>query len=254
MNGIFTIAKRDFISHIYSVKAGLIFWVFLMFIGVFFQAFISTYMQMQQSAPMMGGQAPTLEQLVKAIFANTHFILMFIVPGLTMGAFAEEKRLKTFRLLQTAPVTSMEIVLGKFLANAGLMLLVLVAAMIYPGFLMKYGNPDIGPIWTSFAGFFLLICAQVAFGLWISSMTETLLIAYFGTLFALFLLLILTWIAPSLTGNGVMESFLKYIAFSNHLEQFMKGIVSVSAVVYFMCFTALFLFFTNVVLDSQRWR
>ena len=148
MTGTLTIAKRDLRSQLYSIRGGLTFWLFLIFSALFFRTFVVIYMEMQQNAPMMGGQTPTLEQLMRAIFANAHFILLFVIPGVTMASFAEEKRTHSFRLLQTAPVSSLAIVLGKFIANAGLMFFVLLASLVYLLFLVKYGNPDLGTIWT----------------------------------------------------------------------------------------------------------
>lgn len=253
MNAIFTIARRDLASYFNSMKGAVVFWFFLIFMGFFFQSFIYTFVELQQRAPMMGGEAPTLEQLLTAIFHNLHFILLLAVPAVTMAAFAEEKRTHAIRLLQTAPISATQIVLGKFLACAGLLALVLLASAVYPLFTTKYGNPDIGPILTSYLGIFLLMCSQVAFGLWVSSMTSNQFIAFVFTMFGLFLLLILNWVAPNITSGGT-EGFVKYLASTTHLDVFFKGMITVGDVMYFVVFISLFLFFTNAVLDSQRWR
>jgi ABC-2 type transport system permease protein len=222
--------------------------------GFFFNNFVGMFMQMTSQAPMMGGQAPNLEQLLKALFYNLHFILLLVVPAVTMASFSEEKRNQSIRLLQTSPCTALEIVLGKFFAAAGLMTLVLLASVVYPLFTMTHGNPDKMMILTSYLGLFLLVCSQIAFGLWVSSMTSNQFMAFLFTMFGLFLLLILNWMAPNLSGGGITESILKYIASSDHLDAFFKGTLSVGHAAYFLVFTAMFLFFTNVTLDSQRWR
>lgn len=254
MNSILAIAGRDLKAYFASPKAAAIFWFFLIFMGFFFNNFIHMFLQMQQQAPMMGGQAPTIEQLLRALFYNLHFILLLIVPAVTMASFSEEKKNQSLRLLMTAPCTATEIVLGKFFAAAGVMGLVLVASAVYPFFTVLHGNPDKMVILTSYIGIFLLMCSQIAFGLWVSSMTSNQFMAFLFTMFGLFLLLILNWMASSLGGGGVVESVLKYIASSDHVDSFFKGTLSVGHVAYFLCFTALFLFFTNVTLDSQRWR
>ena len=107
---------------------------------------------------------------------------------------------------------------------------------------------------TSYLGLLLLVCSQIAFGLWVSSMTSNQFMAFLFTMFGLFLLLILNWMAPNLSSGGMTESVLKYLANSDHLDAFFKGTISVGHTVYFLVFTAMFLFFTNVSLDSQRWR
>ncbi len=254
MGPIFTIAGRDLRSYFTSPKGAAIFWFFLIFIGVFFHNFVNMFMDMAQRAPMQGGTAPTLEQLLRALFSNVHFILILIVPAVTMASFSEEQKNNTIRLLQTSPVTPTQIVLGKFFAAAGLLALVLLAATVYPFFTVVYGNPDLGIILVSFLGIFLLMCSQIAFGIWVSSTTTNQFMAFLFTMFGLFLLLILNWIAPNLSGGGIFETILKYFASTDHLDQFFKGVISVGHTAYFICFTALFLFFTNVSLDSRRWR
>lgn len=254
MSVVFTIAKRDIKSYFASPKGGAILFFFLILMGSFFQNFVVSYIEYEQRASSMGGQAPTLEQLLRAFFYNLNFILVLIVPAVTMASFSEEKRNSSLRLLQTAPVKAIEIVLGKFIATAGVMGIVLLAASVYPLFLVKYGNPDGGVIIASLLGMFLLMCSQLAFGLWISSMTNNQFMAFLFTMFGLFLLLVLNWLAPSLSGGGVAEKIIKYIASTDHLDVFLKGMISVSNLAYFLCFTALFLFLTNVSLDSERWR
>ena len=254
MNGILAIARRDLKSYFSSPKAAAIFWFFLIFMGFFFNNFVHMFVQMSTQAPMMVGQDPTLEQLLKALFYNLHFILLLIVPAVTMASFSEEKRNQSIRLLLTSPCTALEIVLGKFLAAAGLLGLVLIASLVYPMFTVTHGNPDIMMIVSSYIGLFLLVASQISFGLWVSSMTSNQFMAFLFTMFGLFLLLILNWMAPNLSGGGITESVLKYMASSDHLDAFFKGTISVAHTAYFLIFTAMFLFFTNVTLDSQRWR
>lgn len=254
MGAVLTIAKRDFTSAFASPKGAAIFFFFLAIMGFFFYNFLATLLEMQARAPMMGGQAPNLEQLVRALFYNLHFTLILVIPAITMATFAEEKKSQSFRILQTAPVTAAQIVFGKFLAVVGIMAVVLLASAVFPLFLSSYGNPDTGVIMTSYLGIFLLICAQLAFGLWVSSMTKNQIMAFIFTMFGLFLLLILNWLAPNLAGNDIFETLLKYVASTDHLDVFFKGMITVSDVTYFVLFTATFLFFTNVVIDSQRWR
>lgn len=254
MSAVFTIAWRDLRGYFASPKGAIITFLFLGIMGLFFYNFLSTFMEMTQRAPMFGGEAPTLEQLLRALFYNVHFVLILVIPLVTMSSFSEERRNQTLRLLQTSPVTATQIVLGKFLAAAGVLGLVLLASAVYPFFTKAYGNPDVWVIVTSYAGLMLLMCGQVAFGLWVSSMTNNQIIAALFTIFGLFGLLILNWMAPSISSGGVMESVIKYVASTDHLDMFFKGVVSVSDVAYFLCFISLFLFFTNIVIDSQRWR
>ncbi len=254
MTAVWTIAWRDIRATLLSPKGGAIFFFFLGFMGFFFRNFVGTYMEMTARAPMFGGEAPTLEQLLRALFYNLHFILILVIPAVTMSSFSEERRNQTLRLLQTSPVTATQIVFGKFFASALILAAVLLLSAVFPLYIVAYGNPDLGVIFTSYFGLFLLMCSQLAFGLWVSSMTNNQFMAFLFTMFGLFLLLILNWLAPGISANGIFEHVIKYIASTDHLDVFFKGTLTVGDTAYFICFIATFLFFTNVVLDSQRWR
>jgi ABC-2 type transport system permease protein len=254
MNSILTIAQRDFLAYYHSLKGGIVFWFFLSFMGFFFYSFVYTFMELQKQAMSFGGETPRLSQLTTAVFQNLHFILLLVVPAITMASFSEERRNQVDRLLRTAPVTISQIVLGKFLACVGVLSLVLLASSVYPLFTVFYGNPDLGPILTSYMGMFLLLCSQVALGIWVSSMTSNQFVAFLFTMFGLFLLLILNWIAPNITSTGWMEQIVKYMASTTHLDNFFKGLITVQDIVYFLAFSSLFLFFTQMSLDSKRWR
>lgn len=255
MGTVMTIAWRDIRSYFASPKGAAIYFFFIGFMSLFFYSFMESFLAMQQRAPMMGGEVPTLEQLLRALFYNLHFILVLIIPAVTMSSFSEERRNQTLRLLQTSPVTALQIVLGKFFACTAMLVGVLLCAAAYPLYTKAFGNPDVGVILTSFLGLLLLMSAQVAFGLWVSSMTTNQFMAFLFTMFGLFLLLILNWLVQNWISGGVWyEKAIKYLASTEHLDVFFKGMLSVADVTYFVCFVSLFLFFTNVVLDSQRWR
>ena len=254
MHTIATIARRDFVSYFSSMKGATVFWFFLMFLGFFFYSFVLAFAQMQQQAPSLAGSVATLDQLLTAIFNNVHFILLLVVPAITMAMFAEEQRTGSKRLLLTAPINILEIVLGKFFACMGLMSLVLIASAVFPLFILQYGSADIGQIITSYLGLLFLVSSQVAFGLWVSSITCNQFLAFIFTMFGLFLLLILNWIAPSLVSGEGGQGVVHYLASCTHLDVFFKGILTVADVGYFILFTSIFLFFTHISLDSQKWR
>lgn len=254
MSGMLTIAKRDFLAYYHSLKGSIIFWFFLLLIGLFFYYFVYAYLQYQQQSIAMGGQTPKLSYFLNAIFQNLNIIYLLVIPAITMGSFAEEKKNHVDRLLLTSPVSVLEIVMGKFLASVGVLSLVLLASSVYPLYAVVYGNADIGPILSSYLGVFLLLCAQVSLGLWVSSTTDNQFIAFAFTMFGLFLLLILDSIAPSMTQSGWAESLISYLATSSHFESFLKGLVTIKDMVYFLAFSSLFLFLTHISIDSKRWR
>lgn len=254
MGSILTIARRDLQSYFASLKGSIVFWFFLIFMGFFFHSFVYTFVEYQTQSAGYGGGGPTLSQLLTAIFHNLHFILLLIVPAVTMSSFAEEKKNHVDRLLQTSPVTMLQILLGKFFASIGILTLVLLASMVFPFYTMLYGNADLASILSAYLGVFLLMASQVALGIWVSSMTNNQFVAFAFTMFGLFLLLILNWIAPNITSSGGAEEIVKYLASTSHLDNFFKGLITVKDTGYFILFTLTFLLFAHVSLDSQRWR
>jgi ABC-2 type transport system permease protein len=254
LSAFHALVDKEFGALFRAPVAWIVIGVFLGLMGFFFHNFVASFVEMVQTAPMRGGEAPPLEQLLRAYFYNIHFVLILVIPAVTMSSFSEEKRNQTIRLLLTSPVTATQIVAGKYLASVAMLGVVLLCSAVYPLFTLKFGNPDAAVVWISYVGIFLLMCAQIAYGLWVSSMTTNQFMAFLFTMFGLFLLLILNWIAPNLTGGGLLEAVVRYMASTDHLDTFFKGMVTVNDVAYFACFAAMFLFFTNVVLDSQRWR
>jgi len=255
MHPVLSIAKREFRSGFATPKSGAIMFFFLLFMGLFFSSFVKTFLEYQAKAGMMGGGAPTMEQLIKAMFYNLHFILILIIPAVTMGTFAEEEKSQTLRILQTAPIRAIEIVLGKFVASLGLMAFVLLLSSAYPIFLTIYGNPDAGVVWSSYFGLLLLIGAQISLGIWISSLTKNQFLAFIFTMFGLFMMLVLDFISKAITSaGGTAESIIQYFGTTKHLDVFFKGLITVGDSFYFILMTATFLFLTSVTLDSKRWK
>ncbi|MBI2861816.1 MAG: ABC transporter permease subunit, partial [Chloroflexi bacterium] len=96
------------------------------------------------------------EASLRGVFDNMSIIFAFLAPALTMRLFAEENRSGTLELLLTSPVRDIEVVLGKFLASLAFLLALLLPTLYYVFLISIYGNPDFGPIITSYLGAFLM--------------------------------------------------------------------------------------------------
>lgn len=172
MRNVWTIAWKDFRSYFFSPIAYIVTAVFLFIMGWMFyfnlQHFFIQNMQFQQ---FNAGKAMSVtEGIVRPLYGNMNVIFLFLVPFITMRSFAEEKKQQTFVLLLTSPTSLTEIVLGKYLAT-----LLLVGAMwaltaVYPVILFMTGNPDLGPVLTSYLGTFLLVGCYLATGVFFSAM------------------------------------------------------------------------------------
>ena len=185
------------------------------------------------------------------LFANMPLILVFLIPILTMRSIAEERKSKTDQLLFTAPVSTWEIVLAKYLASVFVFVITLLSTIIYPIILSIYGNPELAPIISHYVGFILYGAAFIAIGIFISSLTENQFIAAvvsFGVLFALtFIDMVGQW-----SGNINVARFVGFISLQRRFSDFHWSILNPASILYFLVIAALFVFLTIQQLDRKR--
>ncbi|MCY4443639.1 MAG: ABC transporter permease subunit [Proteobacteria bacterium] len=252
----FLIAKRDFKSGFSTPKTGAIIFFVVALISIFFALFIQSYQQ--QANPMLGGgapQTPPIQHLIRSLVFNFYFILLLIIPAVTMGTFSDEIKSQSIRFLQTAPISTASIVLGKFLSRWVTVLLAVLLCAVQPIFLAVYGNPEVPAMLSAYLGLVLVISFQVAFGVWVSSLTSEQFIAFIFTMLGLFSFLMLDFIGDTLAGSsGYVKDVLEYLAPMNHFENLTNGLITLGDVTYFLVMTFGFLFFANVSFDSRRWR
>src|SRR5213078_2349501 len=165
---------------------------------------------------------------------------------------SEEKRSGTIELLLTSPVTDWQIILGKFFGAMGLYAAMIGVTLIHIGLLFVYGAPEWKPILTAYIGLLLMGGCFISLGLFISSLTRNQIVAGMVT-FAVFLMLwIITWIG-SFSGPTV-DKLTQYLSIVDHYEDFGKGVLDTTHLVYYVSFITFGLFLTAKSVDSERWR
>jgi ABC-2 type transport system permease protein len=185
------------------------------------------------------------------------FMLVFLtltVPVLTMRLFSEEYRQKTDQLLLTAPVRPLDIVAGKFFAAFGVVAATLACTLIFPLVVAVYGAPNGAEI---AGGYLALLCAAASFiaiGLFVSSLTESQLLALLGTA-GLFVVLLLLLLARSAipASWAWLHSFIEWFSPYTRFSSFTEGIFPVNDLLFYVSLTALFLFLTTRLLEKKRW-
>ena len=190
---------------------------------------------------------------ISGIFSNMYLIVLFSLPLLTMKLMADEKRQRTDQALFTAPVSLTEIILGKFLAAYTLFGIGISISILYFIVLSALSNPAWSIFIGNFLGMLLLGGALTAIGLFVSSLTESQVLAAVGTFGCIFAILLLDGIGSMLpSGLSFLETPLEALSFSARYYDFTAGIVDPANVLFFVSVMAAFLFLTVCVLDKNR--
>src|SRR5262245_50604139 len=259
MRNILAIIERELRAYFTSPVAYVVLTIFAFLSGLFFYTILSQITQYAMMQAMQGaqfGRGPTpidVPGIVSRQFLQTmSVILLFMIPMITMALFSEEKKRGTIELLLTAPITDLQVVLGKFLAAVSFFLILLLTTWIPTAILYIYGSPATGPILSAYLGLFLYGVALLAVGLFISTLTENQIVSAvlsFGTIMVLWLVDVVAQRAEAPT-----KDVLTYLSVLSHLDDFMKGVLSTSHVIFYLSMMVFALFLTYRSIVSRRWR
>ncbi|MCK6503003.1 ABC transporter permease [Myxococcota bacterium] len=255
MRATLAIARRELDQYFATPMGWLLLCGFVLVTGFFFALMTTDYsVQASQAAfnPYMQDQVNVNDWLVQPWFANTAVILLLLCPALSMRLFAEDRRQRSLELLLSSPVTSGQIVLGKYLGALGFLSVLLFGTLHTLLILYWLGDPDPGILAANYVGTFLLAAAFLAVGMLASAFTESQVVALvvsFGGLLALWVLSWADTLAPSSWG-GVLA----HISMLSHMEQLSKGLLHVEDVTYYLTFIGFFLFATWQRVEAWRWQ
>ncbi len=196
------------------------------------------------------------DRLIGEFYGSMSVVLLFLIPGITMGLFAAEKVQGTHELLLTSPLTIWDIVLGKFLAGALFVLLLVAVVGFYPGLLFFYGDPELGKTLSGLLGLLLVGWIYVAIGAFASSLTRSQVLAFLISFVLLLCLLLLPAISElGVAGGGAsVGAILSYLSTNTHFEELVRGLVTTSDLVYFAVMIGTFLVLTKTAVETARWR
>ncbi len=259
MRNVLAIIERELRAYFISPVAYVVLTIFAFLSGLFFQTILSQIMQYAMMQAMQGaqfGRGPTpidVPGIVSRQFLQTmSVILLFMIPMITMALFSEEKKRGTIELLLTTPITDLQVVLGKFLAAVSFFLILLLTTFIPTIVLYIYGSPATGPILSAYLGLLLYGLALLAVGVFISTLTENQIVSAvisFGTIMVLWLVDVVAQRAEATT-----KDVLTYLSVLSHLDDFMKGVLSTSHIIFYLSMMVFALFLTYRSIDSLRWR
>jgi len=259
MRSFYAIYRKEMGNYFVSPIAYVVVGAFLAISGFLFTAYLKDVIDYSMQMEMQGMRfgAPqdfdVPSQVLRAFFGSQSFLMLLIIPMMTMGVFAEERKRGTMELLMTSPLKETDIVLGKFFATLSLLVLMLLPTLVYMVFMYMHSDP--APPWrvllAGYAGVLLFGGSLIALGTFISSLTENQIVAAVLT-FAVFFIL---WLFDfGSRGSGTAASVISYLSVIQHYEDFPRGLIDTTALVYYGSFIFLFIFLTVRSIDSLRWR
>jgi len=253
MTNILAIVRKEWRGYFASPVGYVVIGMYALVFGYFYTVYLSWFLRQSMQGPQMGGGPMNVnQQMIRGVFDNSMVIFLFVVPLITMRAYAEEKRSGTIELLMTSPITDFQIVMGKFLGAMSLYGAMLGITLIHIAVLFAYGNPEWKPILTGYLGLVLLGGCFVSVGLFFSSLTKNQIVAGMFTFVVLLLLWVISWIG-NFSGPTV-ERLTSYLSLTSHVDDFLRGVIDTQHIVYYLSFITLGLFLTAKAVDSERWR
>ncbi len=231
------IAKKELKSYFHSPVGYVFLGIMLLLFGLYYTQVL--FLQSSDYIPV----------IYSALLV---WIMVILLPIITMRTFSEEIKNKSDQGLLTAPVGVFSIVMGKFLA-AFLMFAIALAATLVPAVIITFfSSPDWAKIFCTFVGMLLCGGSLIAIGIFVSSLTQSQIVAAIGT-FGISMLLLLVGGLTGNASNEALKNALNWISFDSRFQPFSNGIFNISSLVYFLSIAAVFLFLTARKLESRRW-
>lgn len=260
MSRISAIFKREYASYFRSPIGYVIFAIFMAISGLYYGVSV------MNSYSYLAGELSFLQS----------WLFFLLIPVMTMRAFSEDRRNGTEVLLYTSPASSMEIVIGKYLASLGFFLTISAGTLVHVLLTLGFGGRvDIGVLGAYF-GYVFLGAAFIAIGVFASALTENQIIAAVISFVILMSLMLIDAIA-GLVGDAAISlvsrlnifgwltdlqissvgsaitAGLQWINPYARLNNFVNGIFEISPIIFFISLVAVFLYMTNRIIEKRRW-
>lgn len=263
MRALLAIARKELTVHFATPVAWVMLMVVAFFAAQFFNGGLDAYRFLSLRANQL--QSPELlqhlnvtERVLSPLFGSMGVFVVIVAPFLSMRLFAEEKRTRTFELLMTAPVRPFEIVAGKYLAALAVMGLALLLVALFPlllsffaGGLAGGGGVEWQTVATGLLGLFLLGAMALSVGMFVSALTESVIVAALVTLIFLLGLWVVTIFTIGV--EGPVRELTSALSASEHLGSFLSGRIELKDLVYYLSFVVLGLFLTDRAIEGHRW-
>ena len=249
MNMIYTIAIREFKSLFLSPLAWTVLAILQAILAYIFLTQVETFNLIQPKLATIEGAPGLTDIVVIPLFSNAAIILLLVTPLLTMRLICEELRNKTLSLLMSAPISSDDIIIGKYLGSLGLLLILVFLITLMPLSLLVGCELDMGKLFSNLLALILLVTAFTSTGLFMSTIAGHPTVAAMGTFGVLLLLWILDWTTSM---NDQRSELFEYLSILRHFQNLQSGQLNTADICYFLLFTLSFLFLGIRSLNKDR--
>ncbi len=189
---------------------------------------------------------------ISGVFASLLIIVLLLIPILTMRLISEELKQKTDQALFTAPIHMSSIVFGKYLSALVMYIIGISITWVYALVFSIYTKPDWASITGNFVGLLLVGAALISIGLFVSSTTESQIVAAVASYVLCILIMLIDGIAEFFS-NSFLYDVLKSLSFSQHYKNFTLGIINATDTIFFLSVCAIFIILTIRSLDKKKW-
>ena len=241
MKNILTIFKRELYAYFTSIIAYIFIIVFLLLsVGIFMATFFSF-----PSADM------------RQFFDLLPMFMAVFIPAVSMRLWAEDRKENTWEMLLTFPMKAHELVLGKYLAAMVFFCITLAGTITIPIMLAWLGNPDINSILCGYLGVVLLGAYFMAMGIFFSGLCKDQIVAFVLSLLASFVVIIISFPIFAAALNSVIEGLPlgdvleNYLGVIGHYEDFIRGVLEIGNVVFFLAWIVIFLGLNSLFIESR---
>ncbi|MBP1685667.1 MAG: ABC-type transport system involved in multi-copper enzyme maturation, permease component [Deltaproteobacteria bacterium] len=242
---LLTLYRKELVAYFVSPLFYVVSAVFLCLSGYYFYTDLIFFVTFGFGVNILGN-------FWQLLLVDLRLVMLLSIPLLTMRAFAEEKKLGTIELLLTYPIRDSELLLAKFAACATVCTAMLAGTLCYPVYVHALQPFPWVPLLAGYLGLLLLALSFVACGVFVSSLTESQVIAAAVTIGMLLFFWIVSW-NEAATSPALLRVLIRVSMF-DHFESFSRGVIVASDAAFFVCFIAFFNFLTLRVLESRTWR
>ena len=243
---IFTIARKEFHSLFSAPSTWLILGALQFIFAWFFLARLDAYLQIQTQLAMVANAPGATLSVAAPLFGTLALILMMLTPLFTMRLLAEERRNQTLSLLLAAPISSSEIVIGKYLSLIFFLTIIIASSTAMVSLLAFGTNLDPGLLFTNSLGLWLLTASYSALGLYLSALTKQPIVAAMSAIALSFGL----WLID--VGSSESGSIMHVLSPSAHAQNLNAGLIISTDIIYFVIFIATFLLLTIRRVNNNR--